>query len=332
MISHWFTPDEKALNRPERLSKSSLWHKVVPLNEIDETIVSSDLLLISFDKECSRRIKRSLYQFSVCPNSSLRIVDCGVLIQKNAEAVLPVLQEISQSGALTLLLGAPMSFMHYQVGGLKMASIIRESNLDDDVHLRSSDSGLSIQYIATQRHLITESQKGVEGQLRLSDIRDDIHLAEPCIRDSDALIFHCDSLGAADTGYIQGMSSSGLNITEACQLFRFAGASQSLSSIGIYGYDPEADEKGITANSIAQMIWYFLEGSTLREDPEQSQLTQYIVHSKDHEHTLQFFKSEKSGRWWIQNKAGRKVACSYQDYKKACEEDYSDVVIRCVLG
>ena len=56
------------------------------------------------------------------------------------------------------------------------------------------------------------------------------------------------------------------------------------------------------------MIWYLLEGSTLREDPEKSTLTQYHVQSKDHEHALLFYKSELSGRWWIENKAGRKVA------------------------
>jgi len=47
---------------------------------------------------------------------------------------------------------------------------------------------------------------------------------------------------------------------------------------------------------------------------------------------LQFYKSEISGRWWIENKTGRKVPCSYHDYRKACEEDYSPLVIKSVLG
>ena len=131
---------------------------------------------------------------------------------------------------------------------------------------------------------------------------------------------------------MNGMSSSGLTIVESCQLFRYAGAAQSLSTVGIYGYLKDADQNGMLANGIAQMIWYFVEDTTLKEDPDHSYLSQYLVQTKDHEHTLQFYKSEVSGRWWIENKAGRKVPCSYADYKKACEEDYSELVIRSAFG
>jgi len=331
MISHWFTPDEKTAIRPERLSKVSLWHKVAFLQDSD-SLTSGDLLLISFDRLASQRIKKNLYQFNTSPASALRIIDCGILIQKQLESIIPVLKEITDSGAIVILLGAPMSFMRHQVAGIRMASIIRESNLDDDIHLRSEVPGPSLQYIGSQRHLISESHQGLEGHLRLSDLREDISLAEPCIRDSESMVFHCDSLSASETGYIIGMSSSGISVIEACQLFRYAGAAQSLSTVGIYGYSLDLDESGMVANGIAQMIWYLLEGSTLREDPARSPMTQYIVQSKDHEHTLNFYKSEISGRWWIENKSGRKVPCSYNDYRKACEEDYSPLVIKSVLG
>jgi hypothetical protein len=331
MIAHWFTPDEKTSIRPERLSKVSLWHKVNFLQDSD-SLTSADLLIISFDRLASQRIKKNLYQFNTTPSNALRIIDCGILIQKQLESIIPVLREITDSGARIIFLGAPMSFMRHQIAGIRMASIIRESNLDDDIHLRSEIPGTSLQYIGSQRHLISEAHQGIEGHLRLSDLREDIGLAEPCIRDSESMIFHCDSLSAAEAGYITGMSSSGISVVEACQLFRYAGASQSLSTVGIYGYNFELDESSMVANGIAQMIWYLLEGSTLQEDPAQSPMTQYVVQSKDHEHTLHFYKSEISGRWWIENKAGRKVPCSYNDYRKACEEDYSPIVIKSVLG
>jgi hypothetical protein len=297
-----------------------------------DSLTSADLLIISFDRLASQRIKKNLYQFNTTPSNALRIIDCGILIQKQLESIIPVLREITDSGARIIFLGAPMSFMRHQIAGIRMASIIRESNLDDDIHLRSEIPGTSLQYIGSQRHLISEAHQGIEGHLRLSDLREDIGLAEPCIRDSESMIFHCDSLSAAEAGYITGMSSSGISVVEACQLFRYAGASQSLSTVGIYGYNFELDESSMVANGIAQMIWYLLEGSTLQEDPAQSPMTQYVVQSKDHEHTLHFYKSEISGRWWIENKAGRKVPCSYNDYRKACEEDYSPIVIKSVLG
>jgi len=332
MISHWFTPDEKAAIKPDRLSKASLWHEVLFIQDDDYSLSSGDLLIISFDRTGSQRIRKNLYQFSSSSKSGMRLIDCGMLIQKQPESFIPVLKEITDVGAMVLFLGAPISFMRHQVAGTRMVSIVRESNLDDDVHLRSDSPGPLLQYIATQRHLISESHQSIEGHLRLSDLREELGFAEPCIRDSDAMIFHCDSLSAAEAGYMTGMSSSGLSIMESCQLFRYAGAAQSISSIGIYGYSKETDISGITSNAIAQMVWYLLEGSIMREDPEKSILTQYVVQSKDSEHTLIFYKSEISGRWWIVNKSDRKVPCSYHDYRKACEEDYSPVVIRSVLG
>ncbi len=332
MISHWFTPDEKTSIKPERLSKLSLWHQVAFIGQEDLTISGADLLIISLERHGSQKIKKNLYQFNITPSPSWRIVDCGIFHQKNPESIVPILKEVLEAGAKILMLGAPISFMKYQVAGLRMASIVRESNLDDDIHLRSGNETAALQYIGTQRHLISESHSAIEGHLRLSELREEINLAEPCIRDSEALIFHCDSLSASDAGYMTGMSSSGLSVMEACQLFRYAGAAQSLSSIGVYGYSAEADQAGLTANVIAQMIWYLLEGSTLREDPETSTLTKYVVQPKDNEHTLLFYKSEVSGRWWIENKAGHKMACSYHDYRQACEENYSALVIRSVLG
>lgn len=332
MISHWFTAEDKSAIRPERLSKGSLWHKVRYLDDLDHDFGAGDVLIISFDRVISTKIKKNLYQFSATPAQALNIVDCGLYAQRQSENIIPVLKDIKQSGALVLLIAPPIGFMGLQADHARMVTIVRESNLDDDVHLRNCQPTTGFQYVGTQRHLVSETHLNVEGHLRLSDIREDLSLAEPCIRDSDALLFNVDSMGAADAGYITGMSGSGLSVIEACQLFRYAGAAQALSSIGIYGYSPELDHSGMMSNALAQMIWYMLEGSALREDPEHTILTQYHVQSKDHDHALLFFKSEISGRWWIQNKEGRKVPCSYQDYRKACEEDYSELVVRSVLG
>ncbi len=332
MIAHWFIPDEKTAIRPDRLSKNSLWHQVKFLHDEELPYASGDILVISFDRMVSQRIKKNLYQFSNTPLSALTIVDCGNFNQRDPEVIKPVLREIRESGAVVLFLGAPVSFMRFQVEDVRMASIIRESNLDDDIHLRHQQPGPLFQYIGTQRHLVQESHLRVEGHLRLSDLREDLSLAEPCIRDSDAVLFHCDSMSAAEAGHMTGMSGSGLSVIEACQLFRYAGAAQHLFSLGVYGYVPESDTSGMLANSIAQMIWYLLEGSMLREDPEKSPLTQYFVQAKDHDQVIQFYKSEQSGRWWIAGKSGRKIPCSYTDYRRACEEDYSDVIIKSVMG
>lgn len=332
MISHWFTPEDRVDCRPERISAGSLWHQVRFLHEEDTQPAGSDLFLIGFDPDTTRAVKRHLYGFSAVSAQALRIVDCGYLTQGDPEAVLPVLQELRALGAVVVLLGPPPGFARHQVQDARLACLIRESNLDDDVYLRGETPGLVRQYIGTQRHLVTEAGERIEGHIRLSELKLDISLAEPCLRDADCVLFHTDAMHAAEAGYMTGRSASGLSVIEACQLFRYAGAARHIGTLGLYGLDQELDAGSLMANNIAQMLWYLLEGSTLREDPEKSRLTEYHVDLKETEQTLVFYKSEVSGRWWVRTQSGRKAACSYQDYRRACDDDYTDLILKVMVG
>src|SRR5690606_1775524 len=289
MISHWLAPDNRASIRPERLSRGALWHKIKFIHDSESADYGTgDVVLLSFDPGMSRKVKRHLYQFSATPVKGFQLLDGGHFVQGDPTSVTPAFDELRASGALTVILGPPPGFVRHQMVESKLTCLVKASNLDDDILFGQSPSLPMLQYIATQRHLVSESHQQVEGHLRLSDVKDDIALAEPCIRDADRMIFHCDAIGASETGYMTGMSASGLSIVEACQLFRYAGAAPALSSIGIYGYDTEKDADGRMANIIAQMIWYLMEGTMLREDPDKSRLTQYIVQPSGTDHTLHF--------------------------------------------
>src|SRR6188768_2181111 len=98
MIAHWCMPDDKPTLRPDRLSKGSLWHKVKFIHDEDQKCSSEDLVIISFDRLVSQRIKKNLYQFSATPNNALNIVDCGNFVQKQPDAIIPLLREITESG------------------------------------------------------------------------------------------------------------------------------------------------------------------------------------------------------------------------------------------
>ncbi|MCB0575661.1 MAG: hypothetical protein KDC61_13970, partial [Saprospiraceae bacterium] len=58
-------------------------------------------------------------------------------------------------------------------------------------------------------------------------------------------------------------------------------------------------------------------------------LTEYIVEYRRLNYQLTFWKSAKSGRWWMQVPVAtrkklerhRLVPCSYQDYQLACREE-----------
>jgi formiminoglutamase len=63
---------------------------------------------------------------------------------------------------------------------------------------------------------------------------------------------------------------------------------------------------------------------------------EYIVELKPHDYTLTFWKSQKTGRWWIQvpvetshkNQRHRLIPCSYNDYKSACQDELPERLIQ----
>ncbi len=172
-------------------------------------------------------------------------------------------------------------------------------------------------------------------QLNLGKIRDDIQDAEPLIRELDVLSMSINSLKYAEVSGQPEASPNGLYNEEGAQLMRYAGMSSKLSSIGFYDYNPMFDSNGMAAQSMAQLIWCFIEGVSRRkiEDPKDdpSQFFKYTIHNKDADHDLVFLKSRTTNRWWFEmpiEKARHKrqfyVPCSYKDYKSALSGDIPD--------
>lgn len=167
--------------------------------------------------------------------------------------------------------------------------------------------------------------------MRLGVVRQDLEEVEPLVRDSDMLSFDLSAIRQADAPAVKGATPNGLTGEEACQICRYAGMSDRLSSIGIYNFNPVFDRNEQTAQLIAQMIWYFTEGFYNRKDDKltltEKDFYRYIVHLEDGHHDLHFWKSRKSDRWWLEiampPDPGKKkakpllVPCSYSDYRIA---------------
>ena len=164
--------------------------------------------------------------------------------------------------------------------------------------------------------------------VRIGKIRDNFEDVEPVIRNADFISFDISAIRQADAPGSQISSPAGLQVEEACKLLRFAGLSDSLSSMGIYGYNYKKDFNNQTAHLIAQMIWYFVDGvihrynEVLIGDP--INYVKYIATNNSSSQQLTFYKSKKTGRWWMEipsfdkDMQGKEViACSYKDYEMA---------------
>ena len=173
---------------------------------------------------------------------------------------------------------------------------------------------------------------------RLGHVRKHIENVEPIVRNADVLSFDISSIRQSDAPGNGNASPNGFYGEEACQITRYAGMSDKLSSIGFYEINPAFDNNKQTAHLAAQMIWYFIDGFYNRKQDypivDKSEYTKYRVSITNHEHEIVFYKSNKSDRWWmdvpypvnhkIKFERHHMVPCSYSDYETACQDEMPD--------
>lgn len=173
---------------------------------------------------------------------------------------------------------------------------------------------------------------------RLGLVRQNIEDIEPVIRNADMLSFDISAVRQSDAPGNNNVSPNGFYGEEICQLIRYAGLSEKLTSAGFYEINPFLDRDGQSAHLVAQMIWYLIDGFYNRKNEFPSRnkdhYVKYTVSIKDLNENIVFFKSKKTDRWWMEVpvKTGNKQAyerhqmipCSYKDYQIACSEDVPD--------
>lgn len=188
---------------------------------------------------------------------------------------------------------------------------------------------LAFQSFLTDPTLIQVMEKLYFDQVRLGQIRDNFKELEPLIRDADLMSFDLCAIQSADAPGASDAQPFGLTGEEACQICWFAGTNEKLSSFGLFGYDPYYDNAhNKTAKLAAVMIWYFIEGFYSRKDSlsfKSADYIKYTVSLDSKPNTLVFYKSKRSGKWWMEIPHNENlrfdrvstVPCSYADYQLA---------------
>lgn len=165
---------------------------------------------------------------------------------------------------------------------------------------------------------------------RLGEISGDINKVEPLMRDAHIVSVDLKSVRAAEVSDNQKYSPNGFSGKEICSISRYAGISNKVSSFGIYEYIGSQKDSA-TSMLIAQMIWYFIEGVNCRVQDDdflnENNYQKYNVLVAEDD--LTFYKSLKTGRWWIEipflpdvnNKLKKHtlLPCMHSDYVKATQ-------------
>ncbi len=169
---------------------------------------------------------------------------------------------------------------------------------------------------------------------RLGEInKTNISETEPTFRNADIASFDISSVRSADAPGNNNASPNGLYAEEFCQLARYAGMSDKISSVGFYECNPQVDVKEQTSQLVAQAVWCFIDGYYNRKNEHpiinSDQFFKFRVIIEEENHEIVFYKSTKSDRWWMdvpypnhKSKYSRHhlVPCTHQDYTRACNE------------
>lgn len=306
------------------------------------------------------QVRKHLYALS-WTFGKLGVADLGNARREDASFLTPLLSSLLEEGICPVLIGKEESTLLAQFaahhGWQKSVSVaLVDEKLSLWPQAEPSARGYLFDMLEGKQRLFHFAAIGLQGhfldesvveymnrryfdRVHLGTLRSNLQFAEPFVRDADMLAFNLGVLKRIEVPGVPGATPAGLFSEEACQIVRYAGMSDKLASIGFYGFDTRLDPSGATAAVVAQLVWYFLEGFANRKNDfpvSMEGLMEYIVPVKDHDYQLTFWKSNKSGRWWLQvpvhigkgQKRHRLLSCSYQDYLDAINGKLPDRFIQ----
>ncbi len=351
MLDNWLHPiNPTDIVAQNELQEYALLHHIdVHSGHHFPSLKDTQVAIIGLDDHANH-IRRFLYQLS-WHFKSLKCADLGNIRNKNDHFITQALTELIDGGITPIIIGGnhvkaiPQFLAHKGVRPYSNIALISEfipyleKTSNEKFYLKElidkyKSSIFNISFLGFQNHFCSPhigkwiDENRFDG-LRLGKVKSNIEEAEPVIRDADMLIFQLDALKHSDCPGIISPTPNGLPAEKACQLSRYAGMSDKLGSISISGYYPKTDIGFQSAQLIAQMVWYFMDGYVNRKKDypvTNTGMTEYVVDFKDIDYQITFWKSNRSGRWWMQipvkNLKGlnrhRLIPCSYQDYKLSC--------------
>src|SRR5690606_7065446 len=266
----------------------------------------------------------------------LRIADFGNIqagerISDTYAALKIVVEELIKKNIIPIIIGGGQDLTYAQFQGYekleqKVDLVVIDSHFDLDESIENESETTSQTYltkillhqpnnlfnysnIGYQTYFVSQDSLKVMDKLyfdsyRLGLFTGKMDQAEPVIRNADLLSFYIIAFRSSDAAANANATPNGFYGEEACQLCRYAGMSDKLSSIGFYEFNPAYDQNGQTAMLLAQMIWYFIDGFYNRKkdfplQPKSSYVT-YRASLNDDSYELVFIKSKKTDRWWMQ--------------------------------
>ncbi|CAM4206168.1 formimidoylglutamase [Gillisia hiemivivida] len=304
------------------------------------------------------KIRRSFY--SLFPgNWHLNIADLGSIekgetVEDTYFALQSLVKELLKKNIIPVILGGSQDLIYAQYRAYDFVEqMVNLVNVDSRFDLGDAEKSISnksyigkivvnkpynlfnYSNVGYQTYYNSQEEIGLMERLffdafRLGEVSNNIRIVEPVMRDANLVGIDLNAVNASSINSSPNNSPNGFDGKEICALARYAGISDKVSSFGIYEYTSNYSETGNML--IAQMIWYFIEGVNYRSNENtlsaKKDFIKYQVPIE--EEILVFFKSPRTGRWWIEIpfisnsntklKRHTLLPCNHEDYLEACNQ------------
>ncbi|MHB1920650.1 MAG: formimidoylglutamase [Chitinophagaceae bacterium] len=302
------------------------------------------------------RIRRQLYRLYYW-HPEVRLADIGNIhsgatLADTYAAVKTVVGQLLDSGKTILILGGSHDLTCAQCHAYSdLKKLIDVAIIDDKINLKEDtlikDESFLMDmfteepnfirhynHIGFQSYFVHPKMLETLDKLRfdcyrVGKVREDLEEMEPVLRNSDLLSLDVSAIRHGDAPAHKS-SPNGFFGDEICTLARYAGMSEQLSSFGIYAYQPEWDQDDLAATQIAQMIWYFMDGKSMRgKEAKMDNREEFLeFHVSFSEMQTLFLKSRKTSRWWMQIPNKQFIPCAYKDYLSASQGEIPERWLR----
>jgi formiminoglutamase len=315
----------------------------------------------------SAGIREELYKLYPKRNWNRNIVDMGEILPGNSTndtfyALKAVTEELVKADIFPIIIGGSQDLTLAQFDAYKdLEQLVNLVSIDSSpdfglpeedlmpynylqhVLKRSPNHLFNYSTIGTQLYLVNPTEIDLMEKLffdvcRLGDFNKDYTIAEPLIRNADLATIDLLAIRNSDYPRDDFSAPNGFYAEQICQIARYCGFSDKMSSIGLYNtWNPENDS--CKNQLVAQIIWHIIDGinSRVGDFPKgnKKEYKKYRVALSQFKDEIVFYKSQKSDRWWIEvpyhpsekSKYERHymVPCNYEDYKTALEDEVPDL-------
>lgn len=341
----------------------------------NENVLEYDIALIgvsddrnAFNNEgcglAPNHVRAHLYRLTALGSNT--IIDLGNLRSGATQddtyfALSGILEELIKNNVIPIIIGGSQdltyaNFLAYKnleqavniVGvdsriDLGQSEELNSSNFLTKILLHQPNFLFNYSNIGYQNYFVSKEKIDLISELyfdayRLGWAQHNMQEIEPIVRNADIMTFDVSAIRQSEAPGNKNASPNGFYGEQACQICRYAGLSDKLTSIGFYEVNPEMDRGEQTSHLLAQMIWYFIDGVNNRKKEfpvgSRKNYLKYRVTLQEGDKEILFYKSDKSERWWmdvpypshdkIKYERHLLVPCSYNDYKTACEDEVPD--------